>query len=584
MDEVTEESRSIINEGCICGVCKKIPLHPVSCTSTGGIFCKECCRGRISMGGTGSLLRSTAEMTAPLPESPLHGLPLSPTGDGGVLTDTLTPYNTDRGENPLCPTCLEPHPLTPLPRMALSFLRMLKVYCYNQENGCEEQVEYARVEAHMEECAYARVDCEYCGSLGLKKDSKSHRKDCQFRRVSCAQCGLLMLTKEVETHSCIKYLAKGIHHISTVELRNINHLPEYITTLQRENYDLKEKLESVEKTMGKKISHMEKQFTELLSGMELKVNMKLELKVEEIVNFLGRSKICSSCLGRGDVDGMAKCSLCPHTICPNCHANECCPTCKTAYCLACLHRVFKKCTTCQLEICPTCLSACGVCGGQCCGKCLGSCPWCERTSCASCMRKCIRCTEHRCKGCMSDCACVLCKICMQDYDKPKKCIYCENKSACKVCRVCPCPMGQLYKSHTKFKFRAVDLTSHGTSHALKPNALLTYPKNGLQNFGFDNGRHGHITFDTKEGGIFVVVRLRSRNDAKDMQFAVEYSDDNYYYHLVAIMKCGENPWDEIKWKNKNFHRYWRFRVISSNGQTPYYHTIEWFSRKTKTII
>ena len=67
-------------------------------------------------------------------------------------------------------------------------IKNLKVYCDNQENGCDWTGEVRVIEKHLKECAYQKI-CKDCGKTILKLKMKTHLSDeCPMRDYKCTLC------------------------------------------------------------------------------------------------------------------------------------------------------------------------------------------------------------------------------------------------------------------------------------------------------------------------------------------------------------------------------------------------------------
>ena len=278
---------------------------------------------------------------------------------------------------------------------------------------------------------------------------------------------------------------------------------------------------------------------------------------------MNHSKPCSSCQALITSPEIIKCQACPRELCHNCYIapQSKCIYCQTIFCLSCLQNLFKDCTICKSRSCMKCLISCIIC---------------NILSCNECLSICLRCNKQSCKACNTCEVCRICKICKSlQYNK---CIYCEKEKTCSGCYCLLCELGTGLQGLTKFEFQTTDLSSYNTSHPLLPMQLLTYPKNGAYNFAFDGGKLGWIGFDTKNGAAFCCTRMSSY-PRPGMEFAIEWSNDNSTFTSAGTLKISASIWDELTWENSVPHRYWRYRVSHNNNTNPWYHTIEWFTKR-----
>ena len=68
-------------------------------------------------------------------------------------------------------------------------IKSLKVYCDNQENGCDWTGEVRVIEKHLEDCDYQEIECEDCKRTILKLEMETHLSDeCPMRDYKCTFC------------------------------------------------------------------------------------------------------------------------------------------------------------------------------------------------------------------------------------------------------------------------------------------------------------------------------------------------------------------------------------------------------------
>lgn len=70
-------------------------------------------------------------------------------------------------------------------------LNKLIFICPFKSNGCDDQIDYSDVLAHIERCDYRIVECpsySRCGIKVLKKLLPDHEAVCAFKLTSCKFC------------------------------------------------------------------------------------------------------------------------------------------------------------------------------------------------------------------------------------------------------------------------------------------------------------------------------------------------------------------------------------------------------------
>uniref|UniRef100_A0A1I8G627 TRAF-type domain-containing protein n=1 Tax=Macrostomum lignano TaxID=282301 RepID=A0A1I8G627_9PLAT len=77
----------------------------------------------------------------------------------------------------------------------------LRVRCPNCDAGCSVQLEWARIDQHVQQsCDWHSLRCEQCKELILKKDMQRHTSsECRHRKETCDLCSQLVTHSEMET-------------------------------------------------------------------------------------------------------------------------------------------------------------------------------------------------------------------------------------------------------------------------------------------------------------------------------------------------------------------------------------------------
>jgi N-acetylneuraminic acid mutarotase len=97
--------------------------------------------------------------------------------------------------SPTCPTCqegLSPETITQAPRILRNCLDELSIRCDNSDRGCQEIVQLAQLQDHVDVCGFAPVVCPNEGCLVKvnRQDLAGHQQAlCQFRK--CCDCSEL---------------------------------------------------------------------------------------------------------------------------------------------------------------------------------------------------------------------------------------------------------------------------------------------------------------------------------------------------------------------------------------------------------
>ena len=68
-------------------------------------------------------------------------------------------------------------------------IKSLKVYCDNKEAGCDWTGEVRKIEKHLKDCGYQKIECEDCKGNILMLNMKTHLSDeCPMRDYKCTLC------------------------------------------------------------------------------------------------------------------------------------------------------------------------------------------------------------------------------------------------------------------------------------------------------------------------------------------------------------------------------------------------------------
>ena len=126
-----------------CGICYSVLREPVTCQRNEHYFCKAC-------------------------------------------------INEHLKNSPTCPTCqdrLSSDTITQAPRILRNYLNELNICCDYSDRGCQEIVQLAQLQDHVEICGFAPVLCpnEGCRAKVNRQDFASHQQAlCKFR--ACCDC------------------------------------------------------------------------------------------------------------------------------------------------------------------------------------------------------------------------------------------------------------------------------------------------------------------------------------------------------------------------------------------------------------
>ena len=137
----------------------------------------------------------------------------------GVL---MSPLECNQCENCFCMSCLqkwlkesgtcpfkcngEPDFKMKPHKIIRNMLSKLKLRCRNTENGCEDVIDYEKLEIHEEvECLYEMYDCpekEFGCKERMKRGmiDKHLRESCQYAHIECMYCHNKYLKKEIRSH------------------------------------------------------------------------------------------------------------------------------------------------------------------------------------------------------------------------------------------------------------------------------------------------------------------------------------------------------------------------------------------------
>ena len=156
-----------------------------------------------------------------------------------------------------CPECNDHLSVDTLrrPRLLTNYLSKLKISCDHASRGCPEFICVENLESHVEICGFSPVMCsnENCGMEINKQDKDHHENEvCQHRKVKCRDCGKTW---------------------------------EIVGRLEGSLTELDEKVEGVEKKMGKNHVNI-KRIVEKLEGSLVGMNKLADEKVEAMRNKL----------------------------------------------------------------------------------------------------------------------------------------------------------------------------------------------------------------------------------------------------------------------------------------------------------
>ena len=156
-----------------------------------------------------------------------------------------------------CPECNDHLSVDTLrrPRLLTNYLSKLKISCDHASRGCPEFICVENLESHVEICGFSPVMCsnENCGMEINKQDKDHHENEvCQHRKVKCRDCGKTW---------------------------------EIVGRLEGSLTELDEKVEGVEKKMGKNHVNI-KRIVEKLEGSLVGMNKLADKKVEAMRNKL----------------------------------------------------------------------------------------------------------------------------------------------------------------------------------------------------------------------------------------------------------------------------------------------------------
>ena len=83
------------------------------------------------------------------------------------------------------------------------------VVCGNKEKGCKWQGQFGKFDAHLRECIFAQVKCEFCGALVESRNLKTHHESCSEYPVQCENgCQMKVTRGELGAHKDVCRLQK----------------------------------------------------------------------------------------------------------------------------------------------------------------------------------------------------------------------------------------------------------------------------------------------------------------------------------------------------------------------------------------
>ena len=540
-----------------------------------------------------------------------------------------------------CPLCCSiSKPLTE----SFSVLCLSKLMFKCKNKGCPKWLAYAELIEHIGSCGYELVLCKYCKCEHRKCDMESSQGVCTYvglKRDRMDQLYLINPTGEhyinVKPYDCMAWLEEQVV-ISSSKLRNIDvvqgEMMEEVNNLELEMETSNRCLGKILESNTEELMNNYKNSTEDIMMKLDRVNRKLgrtqlalEEKISELIVLIMKCGNCASCGHKLVLQESGKCNRCLYELCSNClpNLNLICPFCNTNFCISCINNYFThfcavckrpvcnsccpshlpysicnlcqqfccpeclkmKCSVCQKHSCSTCVEdkfkICGICKKNTGCKCHGICKECEEVGCLRCSRMCKVCQELKCKECLlyhdcKYCEGSICKSC--DKSEYLNCIYCAAPLECTICSICPCPLGDIMKTHSKYKFLPESLSVYNTSK-FRASELLSYPVKGILNLEFNECRYGWITFDTgiEEGVEMEGLRLKSTSYPLGMQFIVLASSSSQDGWVnIHKFTCGDQEWEQAFWGKGVIYRYWRLKVYLHNHKNPWFRTIHWFYR------
>lgn len=101
-----------------------------------------------------------------------------------------------------CPACQKPIDKPKmLPSQNLNqIVNFLEIKCKNHESGCGWNKSIMKLDKHLTECEFEKIECEFCNAEEIRKDFEAHLKKCPMRVTNCLMCLKQMNIEELEKH------------------------------------------------------------------------------------------------------------------------------------------------------------------------------------------------------------------------------------------------------------------------------------------------------------------------------------------------------------------------------------------------
>jgi hypothetical protein len=196
-------SKDKLVEAHYCGICKSILLNPVSCANCESLFCQSCIK------------------------------------DFVFNNNSCFTKNCMFSENKLS-------------KLAMKILDYINFCCMNYKDGCEATLSYSQFLAHIQNCDYRYVKCNFCETKLMNKELAQHILECDFAIIICEICSAKFNKTEYKYHklqTCIKSIlvkfTKENDEVHTKILDEDHKNKIRINTLEEENIILKEKIKEM---------------------------------------------------------------------------------------------------------------------------------------------------------------------------------------------------------------------------------------------------------------------------------------------------------------------------------------------------
>ena len=101
-----------------------------------------------------------------------------------------------------CPACQKPIDKPKmLPSQNLNqIVNFLEIKCKNHESGCGWNKSIMKLDKHLKDCEFEKIECEFCNAEQMRKDLDAHLKKCPMRVTNCLMCLKQMNIEELEKH------------------------------------------------------------------------------------------------------------------------------------------------------------------------------------------------------------------------------------------------------------------------------------------------------------------------------------------------------------------------------------------------